>query len=206
MLAMFLYGLGIMYSPGPVNLLGINIGLQNRIRQSLGFFSGIAVSLFMYFIVLGFTGERIVKKEYLIYFSFFGSVYIIYLAIKLWRSVPDPDLTSSDKTVGLSFNDAFIMQSLNPKGILATLPIATIHFPASNITGFRIIIFSFLLAGLAFFAPFTYAVLGKFLSKLIKNKLFFNIYNKLMAVLLFWIAFSIIRDHVYLVLVGINQY
>lgn len=204
MLAMFLYGLGIMYSPGPVNLLGINIGLQNRIKSSLDFFAGIASSLFIYFIVLGFTGEKIIKKEYLIYFSLLGSVYILYLAFKLWRTSPEINEKSADSS--LNFKDAFIMQSLNPKAILATLPIATIHFPANNITGLKIIIISVILAVLAFFAPFTYSLLGRFLSKQIKNKKFFVVYNKIMAVLLVLIAVSILRDHVYLVLRGINQY
>ncbi|MTI61912.1 MAG: hypothetical protein FH762_18360 [Firmicutes bacterium] len=63
MSGLFLYALGVMYSPGPVNLLGINIGLRNQIKKSITFYTGIGSSLFMYFIVLGFTGEKIIKKN-----------------------------------------------------------------------------------------------------------------------------------------------
>lgn len=82
----------------------------------------------------------------------------------------------------------------------------TIHFPINNITGFKIIIMSTILAILGYFAPFTYSLIGKFLSNLIKNKMFFSIFNKIMAVLLILVAISIFKEHVYLVLIGVNPY
>ncbi len=204
MIELFLYAIGIMYSPGPVNLLGINIGLMNKIKQSLTFYAGIGTSLFMYFIILGFAGEKIVKKEYLIYFSIIGSVYILYLALKIWNSTTK--IKDGSKGIDFNFKNAFIIQTLNPKSILAVLPIVTIHFPANNITGFKVFIVSIILAILGYFAPFVYSLIGKFLSHVIKNEMFFSVFNKIMSAFLIFVALSMFWEHVYLVLIGVNPY
>lgn len=204
MLAMFLYGIGIMYSPGPVNILALNIGITNKIKKSFGFYIGIGLSMLMYSLLLGFTGEKIVKKEYLLYLSIIGSGYIMYLAIKIWKSKVIIKDKSDEAT--LKLKSAFIIQSLNPKAMLAILPLVTIYFPTNNIVGFKIILASLVIFLLALAAPFVYSVAGRFLSKLINQPHFFNIYNKLMAIFLIYVAVSIFKDHVFLVLTGINPY
>ncbi|MTI61913.1 MAG: transporter [Firmicutes bacterium] len=153
---------------------------------------------------LRFYWRKNYKKEYLIYFSAVGSIYIVYLALKIWNSTSKVE--DDAKEVDFNFKNAFLIQTLNPKSILAVLPIVTIHFPINNITGFKIIIMSTILAILGYFAPFTYSLIGKFLSNLIKNKMFFSIFNKIMAVLLILVAISIFKEHVYLVLIGVNPY
>ena len=36
----FLYAFSVMYSPGPVNFMGLNAGLTGQFRRSTGFFIG----------------------------------------------------------------------------------------------------------------------------------------------------------------------
>ncbi|GAA0179123.1 hypothetical protein SH2C18_20520 [Clostridium sediminicola] len=123
MLEMFLYAIGIMYTPGPMNLLGLNLGINKKLKETL-----------------------------------------------------------------------------------ATLPIATINFPANDIVGIKILIMSVILGLLATCPPLSYAVIGSFSSTFIKRKDVIKLFNTVMAIMLLYVALSIFKDHVYLVLKGINSY
>ena len=204
MLEMLLYSIGIMYTPGPINLLGLNLGLNGKFKDSIGYFVGVGTAMVIFFLVFGYTGEQVIKKEYLIYISVIGSVYICYLAIKIMKSHVDID---GNKEVKLfSFKEGLLMQLMNPKGILATLPVATINFPANNINGIGILIASVLLATLAGFAPTSYSFIGQNFSNFIKQEKVLRIFNIIMGVMLLYVAFTIFYDHVYLVLRGISEY
>lgn len=198
MLEMFLYGIGIMYTPGPINILGANQGFNKKFKNSIRFFVGVGVAMFVLFIIYGYTGEKLVKKEYLIYISLIGGCYIIYLAYKVYTEKIIIHPASHDNT--FTFKDGFFMQLLNPKASLAALPIATIQFPANNIIGIKIALMSFLFMVLVIGAPSTYCMLGQFFSTLIKNKNILIIFNKIMAIILIYVAFTILKDHVYYVL------
>lgn len=204
MLDMLLYGIGIMYTPGPVNLLSASQGFNKRFKDSIGFFIGVGVAMFVLFLIFGYTGEKLIKKEYLIYISLVGGCYIIYLAYKIYteKVVIDHEL----KRNHITFRDGFFMQLFNPKGILVVLPIATINFPANNITGIKIVIASFLFMFLVIGAPSLYCIVGQFFSKIIENDRVLRIVNKIMAIMLLYVAMTILRDHVYYVLIGVKAY
>lgn len=200
MLDIFLYAVGIMYTPGPVNLLGLNAGLQNRFRQTVGFFTGVALAMLVLFLVFGYTGEAIITRDYLPFIALVGALFIVYLAIKLFRAQVDAD---NGKARGvLTFKDGFLMQLLNPKGTLATLPIATIQFPALGITGTAILTMSMVLSLLAFGAPSSYSLLGTVAGRWITNPRLLVHFNRIMALLLFYVAAVILHDHVYRALVA----
>ena len=154
MLTIIAYAFGIMYSPGPVNLLGIHSGINGKTRQHIGFFIGIACAMFILFMTLGFLGNTAINPALIPYLSLLGCFYIIYIAWKVIRAnVTVNDTSEQDKN--LSIWDGILMQLLNPKGLIATLPIATIQFPAEGIQGSAIIIWSILLSIIAFGAPFS---------------------------------------------------
>ena len=204
MLSMILYAFGIMYTPGPINLLGMNLGVNKKFKHSIGYFAGVGTAMFTLFLLYGYTGERIIKKEYLFYISIIGSAYILYLAYKLFKS------NTKAKTDGdvklLTFREGLFMQLMNPKATLATLPIATIHFPANGITGIEILFVSFFLAIMAGGAPATYSFLGEKFSGGIRRERVLKVFNMGMAILLAYVAVSIFWDHVYLVLQGVKEY
>lgn len=204
MLEMLLYGISVMYTPGPVTLLSVNQGLNKKFKSSIGFFAGVGVAMFLLLTVYGYTGEKLIKPEYLIYISLIGGCYIIYLAYKVFKSKIEVDDKAKDKNV--TFKDGFLMQLFNPKATLAALPIATINYPVNNITGFKIIIVSFIFMFIVFGSPALYCLLGQFFSNIIKNKKVLRIFNKTMAFLLLYVAFTILRDHVYNVIIGVSAY
>ncbi len=200
MLAIFAYAIGIMYTPGPINLLGLHSGLNRRTRSHIGFFAGVGCAMFILFAFLGYVGLQVVNPHLLPFISLAGCSYILYIAWKVSRSnISLKD--DSDRSNALTFKEGLIMQLLNPKALVATLPISTIQFPNAGISGGAILFWSLILSVLAFGAPTSYSLAGMVLGKRIKSPKYFRSFNHLMAALLVYVSFSIGYEHVYLPLV-----
>nr|WP_298416015.1 LysE family transporter [uncultured Halomonas sp.] len=199
MLAIIVYALGVMYSPGPVNLLGLNAGLNGQAKASLGFYLGVGLAMLTLFLLFGWAGAAWVQGDVLVVLAALGCGYIFYLAIKIARS--SIDLGGVRQTPRLMrFRDGLIMQLCNPKGIVATLPIATIQFPAVGIHGISLVLWSIGLAVLAGGAPGSYALIGALLGKRIENPRILKGFSLAMAVLLAGVSLSIGYEHVWLAL------
>lgn len=190
----FAYAIGIMYTPGPINLLGLSSGLNKQTRSHLGFFIGVGSAMFILFVLLGYLGLQVINPQFLPYVSLIGCGYILYIAWKVAKAKVQVNDASADAS--LSFFDGLFMQLLNPKALVATLPIATIQFPSADITGAAIVFWSFILAILAFGAPTSYSLAGLVLGKQVSRLGVFNVFNKLMAVLLVYVALMIAYEHV----------
>lgn len=190
----FAYAIGIMYTPGPINLLGLSSGLNKQTRSHLGFFIGVGSAMFILFVLLGYLGLQVINPQFLPYVSLIGCGYILYIAWKVAKAKVQVSDTSADAS--LSFFDGLFMQLLNPKALVATLPIATIQFPSADITGAAIVFWSLILAILAFGAPTSYSLAGLMLGKQVSRPGIFNVFNKLMAVLLVYVALMIAYEHV----------
>ncbi|MEZ9230659.1 LysE family translocator [Vibrio amylolyticus] len=196
MLEIFAYAFGIMYTPGPVNLLGLNCGFNNRTRKHLGFFFGVGSAMFILFVFLSYVGLKVVNPELLPFISLAGCGYILYIARKVASA--NVSLNSKgDNQNALSFRDGLLMQLLNPKGLVATLPIATIQFPSAGVTGVSVLFWSLILAVLAFGAPTSYSLLGQLVGKRLENPIYFKVFNYVMASLLVYVALTIGYEHVY---------
>ncbi|RZF90145.1 transporter [Pseudoalteromonas sp. CO302Y] len=190
----FAYAIGIMYTPGPINLLGLSSGLNKQTRSHLGFFIGVGSAMFILFVLLGYLGLQVINPQFLPYVSLIGCGYILYIAWKVAKANVKVSDTSADAS--LSFFDGLFMQLLNPKALVATLPIATIQFPSADITGAAIVFWSFILAILAFGAPTSYSLAGLVLGKQVSRPGVFYVFNKLMAILLVYVALMIAYEHV----------
>jgi len=195
MLEIFAYAIGVMYTPGPVNLLGLHSGLNRKTRTHLGFFAGVGMAMFILFVLLGFVGLKIVNPQVLPFVSLAGCLYILHIAWKVVGANVELSGRESDSK-SLSFRDGLLMQLLNPKALVATLPISTIQFPSVGITGSAIVIWSFVLAVLAFGAPTSYSLAGLVLGKRISNPSYFRVFNWMMAALLVYVSLTIGYEHV----------
>lgn len=209
MVEILAYAFGIMYTPGPANLLSLNAGLNGHVSSTLRFCLGVAFAMLLLFLLIGYTGSWLVGSSYQIVISGMGSIYIIYLAYKLaWNSHQpiSTEISNSSKAIEnkLSFKSGLIMQLLNPKAFIAILPIVTVQFPAAEISGSLILVWSLLLSGLAFGAPGCYLLMGARLGKLIQNSRYFCLLNRGMALLLLYVAMDIIYSQIYLKLINIG--
>ena len=190
----FAYAIGIMYTPGPINLLGLSSGLNKQTRSHLGFFIGVGSAMFILIVLLGYLGLQVINPQFLPYVSLIGCGYILYIAWKVAKAKVQVDDASADAS--LSFFDGLFMQLLNPKALVATLPIATIQFPSADITCSAIVFWSIILAILAFGAPTSYSLAGLMLGRQVSRPGVFNVFNKLMAILLVYVALMIAYEHV----------
>lgn len=200
MLTIIAYAFSIMYSPGPVNLLGLHSGINKKIKTHIGFFIGVGLAMLILFLGLGFLGNTFINTSWLPYTSLLGCIYIIYVALKVFKASVEVN-QSPKQEKNLSIWDGLLMQLLNPKGLIATLPIATIQFPAEGIQGGAIIIWSIGLSILAFGAPFSYSLIGGLLGKKLNNPLYFKTFNILMSLLLVSVAINIAYEYVFLKLI-----
>ncbi|MBZ9559638.1 MULTISPECIES: LysE family transporter [Modicisalibacter] len=196
MLGILAYALGVMYTPGPVNLLGLNAGLNGQGRASLGFCLGVGTAMLGLFLIFGLVGAAWVEGALLTVVGALGCAYILYLAAKLARAGVEIDV-DRPAAQALRFRDGLLMQLLNPKGVVATLPIATLQFPAAGIHGVALIAWSLGLALLAVGAPGSYALVGALLGRRIADPRLFRGFNLAMAILLAGVAISIGYEHVY---------
>ena len=199
MLEIIIFAFGIMYTPGPVNLLSVNNGLQNRLAAQIPFSLGVGSGLLIWFTAVGYAGGSVVNQKALPYVGALGAAFILYLAYKIMTA--KVDASNSDKRAGLvTFRDGLLMQSLNPKNFLVVLPVTTVLFPAANITGVMILPWSLLLALMGFGAPTIYACLGALLGSRITSPGSFKIFNRIMGILLVLVALDMLYEHVYLTL------
>ncbi|MGO1396524.1 MAG: LysE family translocator, partial [Halomonas sp.] len=147
--------------------------------------------------VLGWAGAAWIDDEALIVVSALGCGYIVYLASKIARSSVDISEPANAPRL-VNYRDGLVMQLLNPKAILATLPITTLQFPAADIHGFSLVFWAFGLAMLAAGAPGSYIVIGSVVGSRIKNPGVVKGFNWVMAGLLIAVALSIGYEHVWL--------
>lgn len=203
MVEILAYAFGIMYTPGPSNLLSLNAGLNGHISSTLRFCLGVACAMLLLFLLFGYTGAWLVSPSYQLLISCTGSLYIAYLAYKIaWASINPAATEPAERTEAadskLNFKSGLIMQLLNPKSFVAILPIVTVQFPAAQISGSSILVWSLLLSSLAFGAPSSYLLMGARLGKLIRHPRYFRLLNLSMALLLLYVAGDIAYSHVYL--------
>ena len=123
MVEILAYAFGIMYTPGPVNLLSLNRGLNGQYR--FNFCIGVGCAMLLLFVLFGYSGTLLVSDQYRVLLSAAGCLYIFYLGYKIARAnVTVSEPSQIDET--LSFRSGFLMQLLTPKAPVAILPITTV--------------------------------------------------------------------------------
>ncbi|NQZ29920.1 MAG: LysE family translocator [Oceanospirillaceae bacterium] len=198
MVEILAYAFGIMYTPGPVNLMSLNAGLSGQVRPTLRFCLGVGCAMLILLLIFGYSGAWLINTSTQLTISTAGSMYIAYLAYKIAGSALKSVLISNTKTHDLSFKSGLVMQLLNPKSFVVILPIVTVQFPAVQISGSAIFTWSLLLTVMACGAPCSYLLIGNRLGALIKKPIYLRYFNLCMAALLVYVAIDIAYQHVYL--------
>ncbi|WP_273862752.1 LysE family translocator [Pseudomonas sp. LA5] len=106
-----------MYSPGPVNALGLNAGLRGQARRALGFYAGVGCAMLLLFLALGYAGAVLVSGALLPWLALLGGGYCLYLGYLIARAAP-PTAAGEEEGAAtrLTFARGFLIQGLNPKG------------------------------------------------------------------------------------------
>lgn len=201
MLQLFAYAIGIMYTPGPVNLLALNAGIQGQARHTWGFHLGVGLGLLIPLSLLSVTGAQLVTPERLRWLTLVGCGYILYLAWKIARASLSVEQIHKPQAAALRFRDGLLMQLLNPKGMIACLPIATLYMPTLHLSATGTALICILLATLGSGAPAMNALIGHWVglrlqtfsaqSPSVKGQHLVRGFNLLMALLLVYAAVTL---------------
>lgn len=70
----FLYTLSVMYSPGPVNFMGLNSGLTGQLKKTIGFYLGIGFAMLILFVLFGYIGEAVIPHGLIHYIALAGAI------------------------------------------------------------------------------------------------------------------------------------
>ncbi|MBH3328687.1 LysE family transporter [Pseudomonas oryzihabitans] len=188
-----LYAFSVIYSPGPVNALGLNAGLRGQARRALGFYAGVGCAMLVLFLALGYAGAVVVSGALLPWLALLGGGYCLYLGYRIARAAP-PTAEGEGAATRLTFASGLLIQGLNPKAWLAVLPIATVMFPAAQVTGSKIALWSLPLALSACGAPASYALLGALLGRYLVRGRGFRAVNRLLGLSLVGCALLLFHD------------
>ncbi|WP_353226365.1 LysE family translocator [Salinisphaera hydrothermalis] len=187
-----------MYTPGPVNLIGLNSGLRSRLLSSLPFFTGVGLAMFAWFTILGLAGQALVPELIVPYLALAGGLYTIYLATQIIRSdITDGDLHTSEEKP-LTFASGFLIQFLNPKGMLVVVPISAVMFPAAHIVGVELITAAAGIAIGAGLAPALYCLIGNLVGARVQSAKFFKAANLTLGALLAVVGVAILYEYFWL--------
>lgn len=191
MLEIILYAFGIMYSPGPANTLALFAGVNGQGWRAFLYCVGVGLAMFIWFLVIGYLGSEMIPKGYQSVISILGGVYIAYLAVQIMQS-SFQQKTNNDKNTAVSFRMGLILQLCNPKAMVAIIPIVTVQFPRIQIEGEQIALWSLGLSIIACGAPSVYLLAGSCLKKAATNRSVMAWINRIMAMLLFFVAYQFV--------------
>jgi threonine/homoserine/homoserine lactone efflux protein len=119
-------------TPGPNNLMlamaGANAGFRATLPHMLGVSAGTAVQIVV--LAAGLAPLLRAQPAFLLAFTAFSVGYLLWLAIRLWRSEPD---ATQPRGAGrpLSFGGAVLFQWINPKAWMMSLTVASVFWPPS---------------------------------------------------------------------------
>lgn len=191
MLEILIYAFGVMYSPGPANMLALFAGINGQGWRAFLYCVGVGVAMLILFLLIGYLGGEIVPQDYQSFIAILGGLYIAYLGVKILRA-SFQSATMKAKNTEVSFKTGLILQLCNPKALVAIVPIVTVQFPREQIADGQIAVWSFGLAVMACGAPSVYLLAGSRLKKAAMNSIIMAWVNRIMALLLFYVAYRFI--------------
>lgn len=117
-------------SPGAAFLMAVRSTVANGRRAGIatGLGLGIMASLWTLAALLGMDAVFALFPWAFAALKIGGAIYLIYLAIKTWRSASTP-LGNAPKAQGRAFIDGFLVNLGNPKSVLFAAAVLVVVFP-----------------------------------------------------------------------------
>ncbi|RBP79420.1 lysine transporter LysE [Marinomonas rhizomae] len=191
MLEIIIYAFGVMYSPGPANTLALLAGVNGQGWRALRYCVGVGLAMLILFLLLGYLGGEIIPDGYQVVIAILGGLYIAYLGVKIMQASFHSQAIATDASM-IHFKTGLILQLCNPKALVAIVPIVTVQYPRYEITGMGIAVWSLILSAMALGAPSVYLLAGSRLQHVAMNPKVMAWVNRLMALLLFYVAYRFI--------------
>lgn len=182
-IALIIFSVSMLITPGPNNLLLMNSGVHFGIRQSMPHYLGICLG-FPLMVCLVSLGLGSFIHEYPLFrvtLKYGGAAYMLYLAWHIYRA-HEPGRAKSQKKP-FTFMHAVLFQWINIKAWMMAVGVASLFSLSTSV------IFNALIIGLIMLIigiPSTAIWLwgGAFLKKFLKEDSHFHRFNTIMAIAL----------------------
>ncbi len=178
-------------SPGPDNIFVLTQSLVYGKRYGLATVYGLITGCIVHTTLLAFGVTLIINESETLFFTikFFGAIYLLFLAFKVYKS--DPSILLSKKNVTQKttiqlFKQGFVMNVFNPKVsifFLAFFPGFLFSKTLSTIVQFYILGLIFMVVSLIIFSLIS--ILAANIATSLKNNLKIGIYLKWLQILVF---------------------
>ena len=123
--------LAAMASPGPAFLMAVRNAIVLGRRGGIVTGVGLAcmAALWTLAALMGLSALFVIVPWLYGALKLGGALYLIYLAVMLWRHAPD-DLAAPEKRSGRPFRAGFLVNLANPKSVLFAAAVIVVIFPA----------------------------------------------------------------------------
>ncbi|WP_439127341.1 LysE family translocator [Polaribacter sp.] len=178
-------------SPGPDNIFVLTQSIVNGKKYGLATVFGLISGCLVHTTLLAFGVSAVIKESENLFFAikFFGAIYLLYLAYKVFKSDGKITLSSESsplKTTKQLFKQGFIMNVLNPKVsifFLAFFPGFLYSTTLNTVIQFYVLGFVFMLVSFIVFALI--ALLAGKISSTISENARIGFYLKYLQIVVF---------------------
>jgi cysteine/O-acetylserine efflux protein len=177
------------FTPGPNNIACTSMAINFGLKKSMGFLYGIFFGFASVLLLAGFFSNILLKTipDLEPIMRWIGAAYILYLAWNILKA--DYSFQQNNQHVQpFNFSHGFLLQFLNPKGIIYALTLySAFLYSIINIPQF-IVLFAFILASIGFLSLLLWASFGTLISRFLYRDKVRQTVNLLMALLLAYTA------------------
>lgn len=184
-LAMCTFSLVMSITPGPVNIVIVNSGINNGFKKTFAFISGATIGFTLLLVLIGLGFNTVLEKKSLFFSSltFLSSLFIIYLGYKIINSTGNIEINNKEKKTPY-FYEGFLMQWLNPKAWIASMSGISL-FSSSD---FNLYSFIFVYFFICYLSLMFWGYIGEKISYLLKIEKHLKLLNFIMGSLLIVLA------------------
>ena len=183
MLAMALFSMIMSITPGPVNIVTLNSGLNYGFKQTMPYVSGATLGFTLLLLTLG-MGLSSVLMAYpmmLRFMSYIGIAYMFYMGYNIMMSKSSFD-NQSESTQAPHFLDGALLQWCNPKAWMACLAGLSSFTSATSIM--PLLTFVIIYCVICYVCIGIWAAAGMKLQSLLTSERYMQWFTRLMGLLL----------------------
>ena len=180
------------FTPGPNNIISASMAINFGLKKSMGFFCGIFAGFASILLLAGFFSNllfRLIPSLEPI-MRWVGAAYILYLAYSILK-VDYSFQQNTNQAQPFGFSHGFLLQFLNPKGIIYALTLYSAFLYSIIGIPKYIILFAFILAAIGFSSLLVWASFGTIISHSLYRVKVRKTMNLLLSLLLFYTAIKL---------------
>lgn len=185
----FIYSVINAFTPGPGNILALNIVTNYGYKKGRPLFGGIFAGYYVVQMICAIFvfGVSTFLPDVLGIMKYIGAAYILWLAVHIAMSRPDTD--SVEKSA--SFLKGFLLQFVNVKIYLFGITALTGYITDFSASLWVLILFEFIIATIGTVATLTWVGMGVLIQKVYQRH--YRVINVILALTLLECVYSMLK-------------